>query len=73
MNSAQSALFSPPSLSPPQGMLNHWDHVDEAQLCFYTLVDLLYKPERKCFLGESRSGVLLYVILNPGKYYKFCD
>lgn len=26
-----------PSLSPPQRMLNHWDHVDKSQLCFYTL------------------------------------
>lgn len=28
--------LQPPSLSPPQGMLNHWDHVDESDLCFYT-------------------------------------
>lgn len=33
INFAQSRL-PPPPLSPPQGMLNHWDHVDESQLCF---------------------------------------
>lgn len=38
MKFAQSPFSQPPpSLSPPQGMLNHWDHVDESQLCSFTL------------------------------------